>query len=376
MKILAIETSCDDTAVCVVDFSSDKVSILGDALHSQIKEHSEYGGVYPTLAVREHQKNLCPVLLDVLHQSSLFIKSDAEKDLSCVKEILEREPELFGYMQKYLSDVSAPDIDVIAFTVGPGLDPALWVGVNFAKALSILWGKPLIPTNHMEGHVASSLLVEEKFISPEYPLCALLVSGGHTEIVLSEGVNKYKKLSRTRDDALGEAFDKVGRVLGLPFPGGPYVSQYASKLKGADSNFTFTKPMARDESLDMSFSGLKTAVLRKSEELGDNMTEEDKCHIAKAFEVAAIGSVIIKLKRVLDQTEPKTLVIGGGVSANAYLREELKNLMQEYPDVKMYLPTKELATDNAVMIALAAFWNKENTTSDINNIKAQPNLSL
>ena len=376
MRILAIETSCDDTAICVAEFLNDKVSVLGNALHSQIEEHSEYGGVYPTLAVREHQKNLCPVLIDVLSQSSLLKKSEIKKDFDVIESVLEREKELFGYMQESLSSLSIPDIDAIAFTVGPGLDPALWVGVNFAKALSILWDKPVIPTNHMEGHFASSLLVKDNFITPQYPICALLVSGGHTEIVFSEKKGGYKILGRTKDDALGEAFDKVGRLLDLPFPGGPYVSQYADKLKGANSKFTFTKPMIRDKSFDMSFSGLKTAVLRKTEELGDGITEDDKYHIAKAFEEAAIGSVIIKLQRVLDHASPKTLLIGGGVSANAYLREELRDLMQRFSNIEMYMPTKELATDNAIMIALASFWNKETSTKDINKIKAQPNLSL
>jgi N6-L-threonylcarbamoyladenine synthase len=270
MKILGIETSCDETAVTLIEAEGTfgdnfKFDILGNALYSQAALHAPFGGVFPNLAKREHAKNLVPLLRDVLSQSN-ELHNNAKADLAVLahelKEVLHREPELLEGMTALALENGRPNVDALAVTVGPGLEPALWVGINFAKALSLLWNIPVVAVNHMEGHILLSMIDGGRLRHIEYPLLALLISGGHTELVLSRGFGSYELVGQTRDDAAGEAFDKVARLLDLSYPGGPEVSRLAEQAREykQKSHFAFTRPMLRDDTLDFSFSGLKTAV--------------------------------------------------------------------------------------------------------------------
>src|SRR3989344_303247 len=253
MKILGIETSCDETAVCIVKaeggFEAPVFSVLGDALFSQAALHAEYGGVYPNLAKREHQRNLVPLLEKALKEAGMrFVggKEFSEAEKTTLGELFSHEPELLKQFLVQLPKLAVPDIDAIAVTAGPGLEPALWVGINFANALGIVWEKPVIPINHMEGHVVASLLEPHREHSdilqnvrmftlgiPAMPAPALLISGGHTELVLMKNWFEYEIIGETLDDAVGEAFDKVARMLGLPYPGGPEISKLAEQVRKA-----------------------------------------------------------------------------------------------------------------------------------------------
>jgi len=286
MRILSIETSCDETAVSIIeaqgDIHSPTYRILGNALFSQIDIHTEYGGVFPMLAKREHVKNLVPLL----SQANKLAKEALEgseyntgipeltpEKRTLITEILHREEGLSEQIFNFLDTQELLEVDAVAVTEGPGLEPALWVGVSFAKALSIIFDKPLIPVNHMEGHIVSVLMsdgVEKKDhqISPQvsFPALSLLISGGHTELVLSEDWHQYKIIGQTVDDAVGEAFDKVARLLDLPYPGGPKISKLAAesrlhKLKEKAHNWSLPRPMMHSKDFNFSFSGLKTAVL-------------------------------------------------------------------------------------------------------------------
>lgn len=347
MKILAIETSCDETAVAVIECTGNLPTptfrVLGNALYSQIHIHKEYGGVYPMLAKREHEKNL-PALLE-----------------QCLKEAGE--------------DVENPNIDYIAVTAGPGLEPALWAGIVFAENLGKKWGKPVIPTNHMEGHLFSFLFDKREPLS--LPAIGLLVSGGHTELVLVEDFDKFSRIGQTRDDAVGEAFDKTARLLGFPYPGGPKISQMAeiSRKRGSESELRFPSPMISSDDFDFSYSGLKTAVLYKMKELGeiDMETKED---IARAFEDAAIEPLIHKTRRAVEKFGVRSLIVGGGVAANKYLQERLKILAEEL-SLDLRLPQRELTTDNAVMIGIAAYIRiLTNRVESPETIKARGNLKF
>ncbi len=354
MKILAIETSCDETAVTLLEMSGrlerPDIEVLGDSLLSQIELHEKYGGVYPNLAKREHEKNL-PILL--------------EKTLKEAGE----SPE-------------SPQIDAIAVTEGPGLEPALWVGINFALELGRKWGKPVIPVNHMEGHIFSTLYKMSEKDSLKLPALALLVSGGHTELVVVKDFRDYEIIGRTRDDAVGEAFDKVARMLGLPYPGGPKISGLAesSRAKKKKIEIEFPRPMIHSKELDFSFSGLKTAVLYKlkSELRTDGEFKED---VSRAFEDAAVGVLVEKTRRALLESGKgiKTLIAAGGVSANLHLSRELEKLASEFPSLALHLPIKYLTTDNAVMIGIAAFirvTRNPEILRDQVKIEARGNLSI
>ena len=355
MRILAIETSCDETAVAVLDISGPvekpEIKLLGNALLSQAKLHEKYGGVYPNLAKREHQKNL-PILLE--------------------KVLLEAST-------KHLEP---SDIDLITVTAGPGLEPALWVGIGFAEALGKKWGKPVIPINHMEGHIFSVLYGMLNTECLTLPALALLVSGGHTELVCVKDFGNYEIIGRTRDDAVGEAFDKVARMLGLPYPGGPEISRLAeiSRKRSPEDTIKLPRPMIHSKNLDFSYSGLKTAVLYrlKAEEKTDEQFKEDT---ARAFEDAAVEVLIEKTRRALTELDEKvkTLIVAGGVSANLHLTRELEKLVSEFPEISLRVPTKQLSTDNAIMIGIAAFikikvepWILKNQTA----IRARGNLSI
>ncbi|MEX2013647.1 MAG: tRNA (adenosine(37)-N6)-threonylcarbamoyltransferase complex transferase subunit TsaD, partial [Parcubacteria group bacterium] len=363
-RILAIETSCDETAIALLDINGPlkkpDIKVLGNTLLSQAKLHEKYGGVYPNLAKREHEKNLPPLLEETLREA---------------KENLEH-----------------PDIDSIAVTSGPGLEPALWTGITFAENLGREWHKPVVPINHMEGHIFSVLYeARDKLV---LPALALLVSGGHTELVVVNDFMDYKIIGRTRDDAVGEAFDKVARMLGLSYPGGPEISKLAEISRGKRSavgrefpdagreqaaTFRFPRPMIHSKDLDFSFSGLKTAVLYKlkSEDRSDDEFKED---VARAFEEAAVEVLVEKTRKALEKLDDvKTLIVAGGVSANLHLSRELEKLVNEFPDITLRTPTRLLTSDNAIMIGIAAFIRLSRKPEILKNqiaIRAQGNLSI
>jgi N6-L-threonylcarbamoyladenine synthase len=362
MRILAIETSCDETALALLECSgsieSPVIKAISQALYSQVKEHAPFGGVFPALAKREHVKNIVPLFLECLEKGQMLKKGStelSEEKLATIKTMLDHERGLFEQFEEHIVPLERPMIDAIAVTRGPGLEPALWVGVNFAKALSYLWDMPIVPTNHMEGHIAS-VLVNEGASEVSYPALALLASGGHTELVLIDKPLSYRRIGQTRDDAVGEAFDKVARLLGLPYPGGPQISKLAAGVRAKElppSDIKFPRPMVNSDDYDFSYAGLKTAVLYKIQELGE-LTDELKERIAYEFEEAATDVLISKTKKALEAHGAQVLIVGGGVIANVYLRERLTNLAAE-AGVILMLPTRELSTDNAIMIGAAAY---------------------
>ncbi len=370
MKILSIETSCDETAVsileCTGSFENPDIQVLGTGLYSQVAKQQEFGGVYPNLAKREHSQNLVPLLKKALIESSLEIshgdgfQKQHSNILQNVRMLLEREPELSKQFLEYIPTIEKPPFDAIAVTHGPGLEPALWVGLNFAKALSFVWHIPLIPINHMEGHVFSVLSDGKANLKLEFGSLALLVSGGHTELVLVKDWLTYELIGQTRDDAVGEAFDKVGRLLGLSYPGGPKLSVLAEQARTANLpslayNLHFPRPMINSGDYDFSYAGLKTAVLYKIKSIGE-LTDEIKQIIAREFEDAAIEVLVSKTQRALEEYDVKTLIVAGGVVANKYLREQMKEMIaKNFPHISLLMPTHELSTDNAVMIGIAGY---------------------
>ncbi|MHB1330416.1 MAG: tRNA (adenosine(37)-N6)-threonylcarbamoyltransferase complex transferase subunit TsaD [Minisyncoccota bacterium] len=345
MKILAIETSCDETAITILECRGSlplpQFKVLGDSLLSQIHIHEQYGGVYPMLAKREHQKNL-PILLD-----------------KTLKE----------------AGMTIADMDYIAVTSGPGLEPALWTGIVFAEDIAKKWNKPLIPVNHMEGHLFSFLLDSKEAV--EFPATALLVSGGHTELVEVASFKESKIIGKTKDDAVGEAFDKTARLLGLSYPGGPKISELAniSRARGEVSSFKFPRPMINTDDYNFSYSGLKTSVLYTIKKITklDTKTKEE---ISRAFEDAAIDPLIEKTRKAIINNLSKSLIVGGGVSANKLLQLRLTDLSKDL-GVKLYMPSKGLTTDNAIMIAIAAYVRLQ-TSNPVTDkpIVAKGNLAL
>ena len=414
MKILAIETSCDETAIAILDCAGDEKSaqftILGNALLSQVEIHKEYGGVFPALAKREHAKNLVPILEAALEEAELLhedTQAIPEETRDKIATILSRELGLSEQFFEFVSECEPPDIDAIAVTAGPGLEPALWVGINFAKALALVWDKPLVAVNHMEGHILAALTQPEapstkheisnksqtenlEIKNIQFPILALLISGGHTELVLMKEWLKYELIGQTLDDAVGEAFDKVARMLALPYPGGPEISMLAEQSRalrrrlgtvseGAEEEHGFAiklpRPMIDSGTCDFSFAGLKTAVLyllKKHPEV----TEYEKQHIAHEFENAVTEVLWKKTAQALKETGAQTLVIGGGVSANTHIRRVFQEKMaSEFPDSDLKIPVSSLSTDNAIMMTLAGFYRasrKEFST----DVKANGNLSL
>ncbi len=352
MRILAIETSCDETAVAVLDVSGGlkktKIKILSNIVASQVKIHAPWGGVVPNLAKREHQKNLPIILKKVLKQAKISL--------------------------------TKPKIDIIAVTEGPGLEPALWVGINFSQDLAKKWKKPLIGINHLEGHIMSVLLPNPKKII--FPALALVVSGGHTELVLIKKLLKYKVIGQTLDDAAGEAFDKVARLLGLGYPGGPVIAAAAEKFKIKNSKLKINlpRPMINSKDYNFSFSGLKTAVLYKLKELGA-LTSEMKAEMAHEFQQAVIDVLIKKTIRAAKEYKVKTIILGGGVAANKELRRQVKevayNCSSRYV-LNLLIPEMEFTGDNAAMIALAAYFCafKNKKIGNGQNIVADSNLRL
>src|SRR3989339_124079 len=411
MKILAIETSCDDTGIAILEVKGDKKSpifnVLSNIVSSEIEVHKKYGGVYPALAKREHQKNLVPALklalrkarmLEIFNfQFSIFNQFSMTK-FSKVKTILEREPELEKKLAPFLQKYEKPDIDLIAVTNGPGLEPCLWVGVNFARALSYFWDIPIVPVNHIEGHILVNFFQNKNI---EFPSIALVVSGGHTQIILMEKIGKYKILGETRDDAAGECFDKCAKILGLEYPGGPIISQLASNAvipsltgnpesvhKPLDSRFRgndihLPRPMLNTKDYDFSFSGLKTAVLYHHKKQ-DEKTQKSKKYIAEmAAEIqqAIIDVLLKKTIKAAKDYRAKTIILGGGVSANTELRKQFQSAAHRHcegevrSNLRLIYPPTDLSTDNAVMTAITGYFHRNKKTA-WRKLKADANLRI
>lgn len=395
ITILAIETSCDETAAAIVRHSEKETVVLSNIVSSQIALHAPFGGVVPDLAAREHAKNILPVLKEALDAAHL----------------------------------SKEAIDAIAVTNGPGLIPALLIGTAAAKTLAYVWKKPLLGIHHIEGHIyanfikkttVESCLCEQSAAVPqgkagiatgelfsprqnslprkhiEFPLLALVVSGGHTQLVLMQDHFRYEILGETQDDAAGEAFDKVAKMLRLPYPGGPVVAKRADAYQPTTSNrqstnnhqrnIHFPRPMLHSGDFNFSFSGLKTAVLytlkKHPEKLQDEVFIDEVCH---EFQEAVIETLVTKTGTALDMFRPKTLVIAGGVSANVTLRARLKHLVDEYfPETTFMTPEFTYSLDNAAMIAAAAAFRfeymsetqKNNLDNNWKTLTAHSNLTL
>lgn len=390
MRILSIETSCDETGIAILEqIDSQSVRIVGNALASQIDIHAQYGGVFPALAKRAHAEKITFLLEQALSDAELL--EAVESPRSGIAEQLaflrEKESMLKEHLAPFLTYYAKPAIDYIAVTVGPGLEPALWVGVNTARALATIWGIPVIPINHMEGHVVTAVF--EKSAEQTYtlsnvatPLLSLLVSGGHTELVLSEQFGEYKKIGATRDDAVGEAFDKVARTLGLPYPGGPAVSKIAKEWRDAEETrlFELPRPMLHSSDYDFSFSGIKTAVLYAVRDLGHDITNEEKRALAGEFENAVVEVLVKKTLAAIAEHQIRTVVVGGGVAGNTFLRSELtRHVTKDHPDVCVQFPEQWLATDNAIMIGMAGIlqvFSGEIKTASSDELEADGNLSL
>lgn len=370
MRILAIETSCDETAVCLVEASGTETdfqyTVLGNALLSQAPLHAQYGGVFPNLAKREHAKNLVPLLEEALRQAGDLAPVSSPSTgalLVPIKEILTREEELFKALAAHMLRYKKPDVDAIAVTAGPGLEPALWVGINFAKSLALVWNVPIVAVNHMEGHVIMSMVdalpgqASGTMRDFAFPTLSLLISGGHTELVLSRAFGTYQRIGETRDDAAGEAFDKVARLMDLPYPGGPEISKLAKEARDQDikADFTFTRPMMKDDTYDFSFSGLKTAV-RNLVEKKKPLTDDTKKAIAREFEDTVADVLVEKTIRAAQEYGVRTLIVGGGVSANTHIRKVLGAHAHEEGIESVLAPSADFATDNALMIALAGYF--------------------
>jgi len=380
MKILSIETSCDDTSIAIIEGSGKKnpiFEILSNIISSQIDIHKEWGGVVPMLAKREHQKNLLPVLKKALKKANLLEKSNKEikLDNKVLDKILEKEEEQKEILKDFLKNYKKPKVDAIAITVGPGLEPCLWAGINFVKALAQTWNIDLIPVNHIEGHIYSSLVENKEKMS--FPAIALIVSGGHTQIILIKELGKYKLIGETRDDAAGECFDKVAKILGLEYPGGPIISEKADLCKNT-LNIQLPRPMVSQQNYEFSFSGLKTAVLYLVRDISKNkkLTETQIRAVSKETQQAVIDVLIKKTKKAIRVYEAQSFILGGGVSANKELRKQFKESLKD-SQVKIFFPGKNLSTDNAVMTGAAAYSNfQEGKIKTWKQIKPNANLRL
>ncbi len=305
MRVLGIESSCDETGVALYDTEQ---GLLAHALFSQIELHAEYGGVVPELASRDHIRKTLPLIEEVLVSAQL----------------------------------TTDDIDAVAYTAGPGLAGALLVGAAIGRSVAWALNKPALAVNHMEGHLLSPLLEAR---APEFPFVSLLVSGGHTLLVDVKAVGEYEVLGESIDDAVGEAFDKTAKLLGMDYPGGPFLAAKAEQ--GVADRFEFPRPMTNRPGLDFSFSGLKTFAMNTW--LDSDKSEQDKADIALAFQTAVVDTLAIKCRRALKQTGHKRLVVAGGVSANKALRTKLDAM----PNVEVFYPRQQFCSDNGAMIAFA-----------------------
>ncbi|MDP2668460.1 MAG: tRNA (adenosine(37)-N6)-threonylcarbamoyltransferase complex transferase subunit TsaD [bacterium] len=403
MKILAIETSCDETAIAMIEALESKsgadFSILSNQISSQVNIHRPFGGVVPNLAKREHIKNLPVLLKKVLENLTPTPLLRKERGKKITNPLSPYEGGRAGVR----------GLDFIAVTSGPGLEPALWTGINFAQELVKKYKLPLIPVNHLEGHIYSSMMRNPKFkiLNPKqiFPLLTLIVSGGHTELVLTKKHLEHKILGETLDDAAGEAFDKVARMLELPYPGGPEISKLAKS--GNPKAVNFPRPMINSKDLNFSFSGLKTSVLYYLRDLQEggpraqvlkdlaqpdgasrairepaNMRVLSKlgakaaADIAASFEQAVVDVLVSKTLKAVEKYKPKTVALGGGVAANDKLREELSRKLGAIGHT-LLLPEKQFTGDNAAMIAVAAYFKTFGKKfPKPETIKAEGNLRL
>ena len=327
MRILGIETSCDETGVAIFD---DEKGLLAHELYSQVKLHADYGGVVPELASRDHVKKTIPLIKEALNNAGL----------------------------------TPADLDGVAYTAGPGLVGALLVGATIGRSLAYAWDLPAVAVHHMEGHLLAPMLEDNP---PQFPFVALLVSGGHTMMVEVKGIGEYQILGESIDDAAGEAFDKTAKLMGLDYPGGPLLSRLAEK--GTAGRFTFPRPMTDRPGLDFSFSGLKTFAANTIRANDDD--EQTRADIAYAFQEAVVDTLAIKCKRALKQTGFKRLVIAGGVSANKHLREQLETMMAKMGG-EVFYPRTEFCTDNGAMIAFAGMQRLKNQETMDLGVKAYP----
>ncbi len=343
MNILGIETSCDETAASVIEIKNNTIKVLSNVVSSQINIHKKYGGVVPEVAARNHIKNIIPVI----NKAMLTEKTE-----------------------KCQSD----KIDAIAVTQGPGLICALLIGTETTKSLAYAWNMPIIGVNHLAGHIYGNWL--EQKTPPQFPALALVVSGGHTELVLMRDHFKFKLLGQTRDDAVGEAFDKVAKILGLGYPGGPAVSKYAAK--GNPEAIKMPRPMINDKNLEFSFSGLKTSVLYQTQK--DPNWKKRIPDYCASFQQAVIDVLIAKTLKATKQYKVRSVMLAGGVAANLELRRQLgEAVKKEFKKTSYHIPNLKYTTDNATMIAVAGYYMKKykkNLNTDYNKIKVDCNLEL
>ena len=326
MKTLGIETSCDETAIAIYDSHE---GLVGESIHSQIKMHTQYGGVVPELASRDH----CSKIVNVMREA--------------------------------LGDYPIECIDQIAYTSGPGLLGALLIGESFAQGLSSALDVPLIPINHLEGHLMSPMM---EFPEIKMPFLCLLISGGHSMIVDVKEKGNYQIIGQSQDDAVGEAFDKVAKLLDLPYPGGPYIEKIA--LNGDPETYDFPRPMIHSDNLDMSLSGLKTSVLYTVQKI-DNLDEKVKSNIAASFQKAVSDLLIAKTTKAIKTTDRKDLIIAGGVAANKFIRNEFKNIEEDL-NIKVYYPDLKYCGDNAAMIAfVGSKMSKKNKGHNVSKVRAR-----
>lgn len=365
MKILAIETSCDETALAIVEGSFEngtpRCTSHASVVHSQVDLHATYGGVFPAMAKREHAKRIISLLVQLCGTSTDTPRVFAPEALERASILLEREPETFAHIIEHLPTLQTPSIDAIAVTTGPGLEPALWVGINTARALSVLWNIPVIGINHMEGHIASVLLAQT---TPTFPAVALLISGGHTEIIEMASWGDYTILGATKDDAVGEAFDKVARILGLAYPGGPKIAQAAERAQQNREVEVkkLPRPMLATPDFNFSFSGLKTAVLYAVRDYRENTHLEPDALLPEAyvnamaheFQNAVLEVLVEKTMRACAESFATSLIIGGGVIANRALRNAFEERVAATPNLTLSIPELSHTTDNANMIGCAA----------------------
>ncbi|NIH15591.1 tRNA (adenosine(37)-N6)-threonylcarbamoyltransferase complex transferase subunit TsaD [Serratia symbiotica] len=331
MRVLGIETSCDETGIAVYD---QQAGLLANQLYSQVKLHADYGGVVPELASRDHVRKTVPLIQAALREAKM----------------------------------SATDINGVAYTAGPGLVGALLVGATIGRALAFAWNVPAVPVHHMEGHLLAPMLEDNP---PAFPFVALLVSGGHTQLIRVTDIGKYELLGESIDDAAGEAFDKTAKLLGLDYPGGPMLSKMAQQ--GVADRFTFPRPMTDRPGLDFSFSGLKTfAANTIRSNGGDDQTCAD---IARAFEDAVVDTLAIKCERALEQTGFKNLVMAGGVSANRTLRTKLAAMMHKR-GAEVFYARLQFCTDNGAMIAYAGMVRLKSGADQELSVSVRPRWPL
>ncbi|PKB88484.1 tRNA (adenosine(37)-N6)-threonylcarbamoyltransferase complex transferase subunit TsaD [Ewingella americana] len=331
MRVLGIETSCDETGIAIYD---SEAGLLANQLYSQVKLHADYGGVVPELASRDHVRKTIPLIQEALKEAGL----------------------------------TAKDIDGVAYTAGPGLVGALLVGATIGRSLAFAWDVPAVPVHHMEGHLLAPMLEDNP---PDFPFVALLVSGGHTQLISVTGIGKYELLGESIDDAAGEAFDKTAKLLGLDYPGGPMLSKMAQQ--GTEGRFTFPRPMTDRPGLDFSFSGLKTFAANTVRANDDS--PQTHADIARAFEDAVVDTLAIKCKRALEQTGFKRLVMAGGVSANRTLRAKLGEMMTKRGG-EVFYARPEFCTDNGAMIAYAGMVRLQTSATQDLSVSVRPRWPL